>query len=131
MIVHYSLDTPRQPVRSYQTTCSIGSSSYLVLTGDHQVQVKPGTEVVVDAGVVLVVSVDDLEVVDDIAESIGGPGKSRLLGESNSTNGSGVLFVVNFAVVVVLIFVLEVVVFVVVVSLDLFAIHCNQLRAST
>ena len=93
---------------------------------------KPGTGVVVDVGVVLVVSVDDLEVVDDIAESIGGPGKSRLLGESNSTNGSGVLFVVNFAVVV-LIFGLEVVVvvFVVVFSLDLFAIHCNQLRAST
>ena len=128
--------TPRQTARSYKTTCScsIGSSSYLVLTGDHQVQVKPGTGVVVDAGVVLVVSVDDLEVVDDIAESIGGPGKSRLLGESNSTNGSGVLFVVNFAVVV-LIFGLEVVVvvvvFVVVFSLDLFAIHCNQLRAST
>ena len=63
---------------------------------------KPGMGVVVDVGVVLVVSVDDLEVVDDIAESIGGPGKSRLLGESNSTNGSGVLFVVNFAVVVLI-----------------------------
>ena len=128
--------TPRQTARSYKTTCSIGSSSYLVLTGDHQVQVKPGTGVVVDAGVVLVVSVDDLEVVDDIAESIGGPGKSRLLGESNSTNGSGVLFVVNFAVVVLIfcwevVVVVVVVVFVVVFSLDLFAIHCNQLRAST
>ena len=126
--------TPRQTARSYKTTwsCSIGSSSYLVLTGDHQVQVKPGMGVVVDVGVVLVISVDDLEVVDDIAESIGGPGKSRLLGESNSTNGSGVLFVVNFAVVV-LIFGLEVAVVIVVVvfSLDLFAIHCNQLRAST
>ena len=79
-----------------------------------------------DAGVVLVLSVDDLELVDDIAESIGGPGKSRLLGESNSRNGSvGVLVLV---IVVVLLFGLEVVV--VVFSLDLFAIHCNQLRAS-
>ena len=106
-----------------------------MLTGDHQLQVKPGTEVVlldveVDAGggveVVLVVSVDGFEVVADIAEPSGGPGKSRLLGESNSRNGSvGVLVLV---ILVVLLFGLEVVV--VVFSLDLFAIHCNQLRAS-
>ena len=94
-------------------------------------------EVEVDAGdgveVVLVVSVDDFEVV---AEPRGGPGKSRLLGESNSRNGSvGVLFMASFRVVV-LVFRLELLVVVVggrgggVVSLDLFAIHCNQLRAS-
>ena len=104
-----------------------------MLTGDHQLQEKAGTEVVVVvvdavAGVVLVVSVDDLEVVDDFAESIGAPGKSRLVGESNSRNGSRGAFVVDFAVVVLVVG-LEVVV--VVVSLDLFAIHCNQLRAST
>ena len=93
-------------------------------------------EVDVCDGVVLVdvVSVDDFEVVPDIAESRGGPGKSRLLGESNSRNGSvGVLFVANLGVVVLVLgleVVLVVVVVVVVVSLDLFAIHCNQLRAS-
>lgn len=89
-------------------------------------------EVGVGAVVVLVnvVSVDDFEIVPDIAESRGGPGKSRLLGESNSRNGSvGVLFIANIGVVL-LVFGLEVVVVVVVVSLDLFAIHCNQLRAS-
>ena len=94
-------------------------------------------EVDVCDGVVLVdvVSVDDFEVVPDIAESRGGPGKSRLLGESNSRNGSvGVLFVANLGVVVLVcgldVVVVVVVDVVVVVSLDLFAIHCNQLRAS-
>ena len=65
---------------------------------------KPGTgvgvDVDVDAGVLLVLSVDDFDVVPDTTESSGGPGKSRLLGESNSLNGSvGVLFIVNFVVV--------------------------------
>ena len=92
-------------------------------------------EVDVGAGLVLVdvVSVVDFDVVPYIAESRGGPGKSRLLGESKSRNGSvGLLFIANLGVVV-LVFGLEVVVVdvvVVVVSLDLFAIHCNQLRAS-
>ena len=94
-------------------------------------------EVDVGAGLVLVdvVSVVDFDVVPYIAESRGGPGKSRLLGESKSRNGSvGLLFIANLGVVVLVfgleVVVVDVVVVVVVVSFDLFAIHCNQLRAS-
>ena len=71
----------------------------MFLTGDHQLHVK-GTDddvdgngdgedvVVIDVVVIIIVELDVLDVDDGKA----GPGKSSLLGGSNSRNGSFVLF---------------------------------------
>ena len=79
----------------------------MFLTGDHQLQVKLGTDDDGDVveGVVVVINVE-LEEVLNVDGWKGGPGKFSLLGGSNSRNGSLVLLkiVVVVAVVVVVVF---------------------------
>ena len=109
------------------SSSTIGSSSYLLLTGDHQLQVKFWTvdvdDVVGDGDVVgpIVVIFVGLEVVSDVEDWMGGPGKSSLLWESSSENGSFGGFSVDVSVMSGT---------EVVVNFDRFAIHWSQLRAS-